>query len=200
MSSLFLQFSIFATVASITPGPTNLLALASGQRFGWRPTLPFAIGASFGASTILLLTGLGLASWLVGNPLLRNTMAWAGTLWLSYLAIKLFRAGRVDLATPQHQLPRPGWLSGAGLQWVNPKTWIMAITVSSLFPAAENPIGWHYPLLAIVFFLITNPCIALWAWVGQGTGRWLHTPSQIGWLNKALAVLLLGSVWVALLS
>ncbi|MEB3733172.1 hypothetical protein ULF88_01315 [Halopseudomonas pachastrellae] len=40
-----LPFLVFAFVASITPGPTNLLAMSSSARFGMRASLPLSSAA-----------------------------------------------------------------------------------------------------------------------------------------------------------
>jgi threonine/homoserine/homoserine lactone efflux protein len=40
-----LAFILFAFVASVTPGPTNLIVLSTSARRGWRPCLPIILGA-----------------------------------------------------------------------------------------------------------------------------------------------------------
>ena len=199
MSGQILAFSVFAFVASITPGPTNILALASGSRAGVRATLPFVVGASAGASALLLITTLGLAQFFFDYPAVQQILAWGGTLWLSVMACKLFHAppatpGRVDSLQPV-----PGWHHGAALQVVNPKTWIMALTVGALFLAPGEEKISHNLQLALIFFLVTCPCIAMWAWMGKSSNRLLKTATQRVLLNRALAILLAVSVWWALL-
>ncbi|GGB86475.1 hypothetical protein GCM10011352_10470 [Marinobacterium zhoushanense] len=201
--TLTLSFSLFAFVASATPGPTNVLALNNGSRFGTLATLPFVVGGSFGASAILLLTASGLAGVITDYPLLRTLLAWSGALWLSWMAWKLFHAPGVS-GEAQHGAPRVRWHHGALMQLVNPKTWMMALTASALFaPAGEaghTANHSHSLMLALIFFLVTIPCMAAWAWLGEGSGRLLKTEAQRRLLNRVLAVLLGVSVWVALLS
>lgn len=199
MSGQLLSFSVFALIASITPGPTNILALSSGSRAGVRATLPFVIGASAGASTLLLVTTTGLAQFLFNFPVLQQALAWIGTLWLSFMAWQLFHAPATTPGNADFRQQVPGWYHGAALQAVNPKTWLMALTVSALFlsPAGDR-IG-HNLQLALIFFVVTCPCIAVWAWLGKGSNRLLKTPTHQVRLNRALAVLLAGSVWWALL-
>jgi threonine/homoserine/homoserine lactone efflux protein len=55
----YLPFMLFAFVASITPGPTNILILASSQRYGIRATLPAVFGACVAASLIVFISGAG---------------------------------------------------------------------------------------------------------------------------------------------
>ena len=53
----WLPFMLFAFVASITPGPTNILVLSSSQRFGVRATLPAVVSGCAAASLIVLVSG-----------------------------------------------------------------------------------------------------------------------------------------------
>lgn len=88
----WLPFILFASVASITPGPTNLLILGSAARFGLSIAAAIAMGASLAASLMLLVVGLGLGELLAHAPLLQTTMTWAGAAWISWMACKLMRA------------------------------------------------------------------------------------------------------------
>jgi len=193
-----ISFSLFAFVASATPGPTNVLALSNGSRFGTLATLPFVIGASFGASAILLLIAGGLAQAIADYPLLSRSLAWLGALWLTWMAWKLFRTPAIRRDAPQNAA-RVGWYHGALMQLVNPKTWMMALTVSALFAPSGEAVLIHNLLLALIFFVVTIPCIAAWAWLGAGSGRLLKTETRRRRLNQVLALLLGVSVWGALL-
>ena len=93
----WLPFILFASVASITPGPTNLLILGSAARFGLSIALAIAIGASLGASIMLLVVGLGLGELLAHAPLLQTAMTWAGAAWISWMACKLMRTDAAGL-------------------------------------------------------------------------------------------------------
>lgn len=54
-----LPMVMFALIASITPGPVNLIATASAANFGYQRTLPHILGATIGFCLILILMGLG---------------------------------------------------------------------------------------------------------------------------------------------
>lgn len=53
-----IPFLLFAFVASITPGPTNILILTNSQYFGVKKTIPAILGACMAASMIVLVSGL----------------------------------------------------------------------------------------------------------------------------------------------
>ncbi|MBQ4783342.1 LysE family translocator, partial [Pectobacterium versatile] len=73
-------FLLFAFIASITPGPTNILILTNSQRYGVRNTLPAVVGACVAASAIVLISGAGAGEILRQYPVIRQVMSWAGVL------------------------------------------------------------------------------------------------------------------------
>lgn len=97
MSQSLLPFILFALVASISPGPTNLLILAHGARAGLRASLVPIVAACGAAAAIVLMVGLGLGELLLRHPLAQQLMSWAGVLWLSWLAWKMLRSAATPL-------------------------------------------------------------------------------------------------------
>jgi threonine/homoserine/homoserine lactone efflux protein len=89
----------------------------------------------------------------------------------------------------------------AALQLVNPKSWLMALTVSTVFAAsaaaavASPALG--LALLALLFLLISLPCMALWAGMGSAAQRLLPSARGKVRFNRAMAVLLLAAAWTA---
>ncbi|WP_317150994.1 LysE family translocator [Sphingopyxis indica] len=55
-----LALSAFAFVSSITPGPNNMMLMASGANFGLRRTVPHALGVGLGFMLMIVLVGVGL--------------------------------------------------------------------------------------------------------------------------------------------
>ncbi|MBF5055862.1 LysE family transporter [Alcanivorax sp. 521-1] len=81
----------------------------------------------------------------------------------------------------------------AGLQWINPKAWMMALAATGVFAGGSVPM----PALAGVFFVVALPCVLVWAGLGAGAARWIRNPAAMGWFNRGMAVLLLLSAWAA---
>jgi threonine/homoserine/homoserine lactone efflux protein len=193
----WLPFLLFAAVASITPGPTNLLILGSAARFGLSLALAIAIGASLAASLMLLVVGLGLGELLARAPLLQTAMTWAGAAWISWMACKLMRrdaAGLEDRPIDRRQ----GFVQGAGLQLINPKTWLMSVSVTAIFLGGNTSLGFVAGYAAL-FLLVSTPCLAAWGLLGVGGARLLRQPARLLLFNRAMALLLLASVWLPLL-
>lgn len=193
MSHSLLPFILFALVASISPGPTNLLILAHGARLGLRASVAPILAGCAAAAAVVLLVGLGLGELLLRHPLAQRLMSWAGVLWLSWLAWRILRSAQQPLEVGADK-PFSAW-SAASLQVVNPKVWMMAVAVIGVFAAPALPV-WQ---LALVFLLIALPCMTAWALLGVGSTRWLQAPGRLLWFNRGLAGMLLVSAWAALL-
>ncbi len=198
MQSL-LPFLIFAFVASITPGPTNILVLGHGARFGLRATLPLVLGASLAAALIVLLVGLGLGEALQRYPRVQQAMSLLGALWLSWLAWKLLRSAAQSFEAASATHRELGPLGAALLQLVNPKVWMMAVAVVSVFAAGSADKALRVAQLSFVFLLMTLPCMSAWALLGAGSARLLQSPQRVRRFNQLLTILLLASTWLALL-
>ncbi|MCO8164006.1 LysE family translocator [Pseudomonas sp. 21LCFQ010] len=189
----YLPFILFAFVASITPGPTNILVLSNSALHGLGVALRIALGASAGAALIVLLTGLGLGEFLQRLPWLQQLMGWLGVAWISLLAWQLWRAP-ASVLTADSQSKAMGAWAGAGLQLINPKTWLMALAVVSVFTGAQASAG-DYGLYAAIFFMIATPCLLVWALLGRGAASLLTTAQAMQRFNRGMALLLLGSAW-----
>ena len=194
---LYLPFMLFAFVASITPGPTNILVLSSSQRFGVKATLPAVVSACVAASLIVLVSGAGAGEVLRQHPLVRTGMSWAGVLWLSWMSWQLFRAPAAQL---EGEAQRPFSVRAAAmLQLINPKTWMMALAVVSLFaPNGAHPLR-EIAVMALLFLIISQLCLIVWAFCGRAVNRIFRTPASLIWFQRAMALCLLISAWAGLL-
>jgi threonine/homoserine/homoserine lactone efflux protein len=193
-----LPFLLFAFVASITPGPTNILILSNSARFGFFAALPIIVGACASAATLVLLVGTGAGTSLSEWPMLQTLMQWAGVAWLTYLAWQIFCAPAVAIAVENTEKGL-GLLGAVSLQWINPKTWMMALAVVSVFAGAGENRLVHVVYLSLAFFLISLPCLGVWALLGAGSARWLRSPRAMQRFNRCMGLLLLGSAWLSVL-
>ncbi|MFR0689653.1 LysE family translocator [Enterobacterales bacterium AE_CKDN230030158-1A_HGKHYDSX7] len=193
----WLPFLLFAFVASITPGPTNLLIFSNSARFGWGAALPIMFGGCAAAAALVLAVGSGLGEVLAGAPRVQQAMSGVGVLWLSWLAWQIFRSPPADLERDT-DAARLGALGAAALQLVNPKTWMMALAVISVYAGHGVDRLDRVQLLSLLFFLVSIPCTAVWAGLGIGSQR-LLSPAQLRRLNPLMALLLLVSAWAGAL-
>ncbi|WVV49351.1 LysE family translocator [Pseudomonas sp. NA13] len=194
-----LPFALFAFFASITPGPTNILVLSHSSRFGLATTVPIILGACAAAALLVLLVGTGLGDVLARHATIQTLLSWAGIAWLSWMAWQIFSAP-AQAIDPQRPVegPRLGLAGAAGLQLVNPKTWMMALAVVSVFAGAEADRTVRVLWLSLAFFAISIPCMIVWACLGRGAARFCRSAVAMGRFNRVMAVMLLVSAWLTL--
>ena len=196
-----IAFALFAFVASITPGPTNILVLTHSSRWGMTAALPIIIGGCTAAAMIVLLVGTGMGETLAHHERLQMGLSWVGVAWLAWLAWKVFSAPVQDIDTdPLADEPRLGMAGAALLQLVNPKTWMMALAVLTVFAGGEADRTMRIVWLSLIFFIVAVPCLMAWAWLGRGAARFCRSPVRMRRFNRAMGLLLLASAGLAFMS
>jgi len=208
MTDSLLPFLGFALAASATPGPNNLLALATGAAWGARACVPLSLGVASGFGFMVAIIGVGLASPLTSHPEAATAIRWAGSLWLLWLAWKIAAGGAPDgarAAKPHPGLPRGGRSRPVGfwsafvLQWVNPKGWVMAVATATTYAAGAARPALHALLLGALFALIGLHTMGAWSAMGAGTARLLTSPRRWRAFNITMGALLAASVLPELL-
>jgi threonine/homoserine/homoserine lactone efflux protein len=195
---LLLALAGFAFVSSITPGPNNLMLLASGANFGVKRTLPHMLGISLGHMLMLVLVGSGLKQVFVVFPLAYTLLKIASVVYLLYLAWKIATNTRPPEARKSQNGKPFTFLQAAAFQWVNPKAWVMALTAYSTYAPADPDIG-TVALVAGVFAMTNLPSITTWVILGREMARLLHTPQRLRAFNITAALLLVASLAPVLL-
>jgi len=185
-----LALSGFAFVSSITPGPNNLMVLASGANFGLRRAVPHILGIGIGFVAMIVIVGLGLAGLFVRFPVAHSVLSVISVVYLVWLAWKIANAAPPEDGQSQGQPIT--FVQAALFQWVNPKAWAMALTAVTLYAGAGSPVG--VAMVAAVFGAITFPCVVLWCVLGQKMRLFLTNASRLRVFNYTMAVLLILSV------
>ena len=195
--NLILALAGFAFVTSVTPGPGNLLLLASGVNFGFRRSLPLVLGISFGFLLMVLVIGLGLGPVLQRYPFAAAALKIACLVYVFWLAWKIFRSAPAP-GDSERTAGRPlRFLQAALLQWLNPKAWAVALIVTVSYTASGGSTSDYMARLVLVILLfgaVNLPSISLWAISGVALRRLLDDPLRLRRFNAAMAVLLLLSM------
>ncbi|WP_437882035.1 LysE family translocator [Pseudomonas sp. LRF_L74] len=189
---LLLAFVLFALVTSITPGPNNMMLLASGVNFGVRRSIPHMLGISLGFMVLVIAVGLGLGQLFERAPWLYQALRYAGAAYLLYLAWKIARAGAPE--SGEGKAKPLTFIQAAAFQWVNPKAWIMAIGAITTYTPHEGFI-FNVLLIAALFALVNCPSVGLWTVAGSLLRRWLERPAILRAFNIGMALLLVLSLY-----
>jgi len=178
----------FIVVGTVTPGPNNLMVLASGANWGLRRTLPHIAGIAFGFPVMILAVGLGLSVVFTTFPWLHEVLKWAAFAYLCFLALRIALAGRPGTADAS---ARPmSFLEAAAFQWVNPKAWALVISGLALFAAAEGNKVVETGVIAVLFGLVCLPNGVAWGLFGGAIAGFLADDRRRLQFNVAMAVLL----------
>ena len=187
---LFLALAGFALATSITPGPNNLMLMASGANFGLQRSIPHMLGISIGHGFMMVMIGLGLIRVFEAYPMLHTAMKVISVVYLLFLAWKIARAA------PPVEGQAAGkpftFLQAAGFQWVNPKGWFMALTAVTVYAPSESMLA--ILTVAAIFSTINLPSILLWTYLGQSLRRFLTSHNRLKMFNWTMAALLVASL------
>ncbi|WP_192454386.1 LysE family translocator [Acinetobacter oleivorans] len=192
-------FSLFAIVASITPGPTNFIILSLSSRHKISKTSPIILGSCIGAALLVLIVGIGLGSTLLAYPIIQKIMTLIGLIWLTLLAWKLYNYKPI-IPFKQDNRKDLGFLAGFFMQAVNPKTWMMAFAVISVYTKQGQDIWVNVSILSFIFLIIAIPCLYIWALAGRLSNQLFSKPKHMNIFNKMMAFILFVSVWGSTLS
>jgi threonine/homoserine/homoserine lactone efflux protein len=193
---LLFPLAVFSFVTSITPGPNNMMLLASGVNFGFRRTVPHMLGIGIGFSMMVMLLGLGLGQIFTRFPMIYTVLKYAGAVYLLWLAWKIAKSGPVDGEVESKARPMR-FIEAAAFQWINPKAWTMAVSAIATYLQPEQPLL-SALIIAAFFGLINLPSVSVWALFGVGMRRFLNDPKHVRLFNYAMALLLIASLWPVL--
>jgi threonine/homoserine/homoserine lactone efflux protein len=194
MMELIIPLTIFATVATVTPGPNNIMVTASGSAFGFRRSLPHLLGITLGFPLVLLAVGLGLGEIFQTYPQIHLVLKYAGAAYLLYLAWRIAQAGRPDTGDTK---ARPlSFLEAAAFQWVNVKAWMVALSAIPAFTTVGGNYYMELGAIALIFALVTIPSVSVWCMFGVAIRRLIQTDKTARIVNLIFAGLVALSVLV----
>ena len=177
-----------AFVASITPGPNNLMLLASGMNHGAVKTLRHVAGVSLGFAFLLFLVALGLGTLFERYETLEFLLKVIGGIYLAYLARKVFLTTGVKAA--EGATAPMTFLQAAAFQWVNPKAWVMGTTATSTLLDTDASVLVGAATLTAGFWAVNLPCILTWMFSGAYAQRWVDNERHVRMINRSLGILL----------
>jgi threonine/homoserine/homoserine lactone efflux protein len=187
----FLPVLAFVVASTCTPGPNNLMVLASGATFGLGRTLPHIAGIALGFPVMIVAVGIGLGAVFAAAPWLDRTLQYVAFVWLCWLAWRIANAGRPDL---QRGSARPlTIIQAAAFQWVNPKAWALVLGGTAVFVTAGDGRVMQIAGLALLFGLVCLPNGVVWALFGRAIAAFLADDTRRRWFNAGMAVLLVAS-------
>jgi threonine/homoserine/homoserine lactone efflux protein len=186
-------YILYCIAMSGTPGPNNVMVMASGVNYGYRRTLPHIFGINIGFSLMLGIVALGLGAAFLAEPRLQLLLKIVGVAYMLWLAWKIATAS--GIAEGQAGGRPMTFLEGAAFQWVNVKAWFMVMGAISVYaPAGFTPLQ-KALYLGGIMLIAGSPPTHIWTLFGVGIRRFLQNPKALRAFNITMALLLVLSLF-----
>ena len=184
---------LFCTAMSFSPGPNTTLSTALAANLGLPRALRFCLAVPTGWTLLMLACGLGLGAVITTVPALRWGVTLLGVSYMLWLDFKLARASQMTQVDASRL--QVGFWQGVGLQFLNIKAWMLALTLSAgwVVNAAGQPAANPGERLAIVCAVMVGFAFSsnfVYALIGSLLRQWLAQGSRLLWFNRALALVL----------
>lgn len=171
----------YALSMSITPGPTNIIMMTTGVNHGFRSTVPFATGAAFGFSALVVIVALGFGEIMTQNQKFMEILGYVGAVLISYMGYKIAFSDN-DMEAQEKECP--SFMQGAILQWLNPKSWIACIAGVGGFNLAVG--GQRLFLYMIFYMAVGYSCVLAWGYAGAKISGFLKIGQNLKFFNYVM--------------
>lgn len=186
--TLLIAMTIFVFTMSITPGPMNIVMLSNGVNYGFRRTVPFAIGVTAGTVSLVVAVGMGLSELSGRYDSFLDVLGIVGALFIAYLGFKISMS-REEIKAVKDACCVPGPLMGYLLALANPKSWMVIIAGLSAFSLFGN--YGDLAIFALLYSCMTLLCVLTWAFAGSKIARFLSKPIYLRAFNLTMGVMLI---------
>jgi threonine/homoserine/homoserine lactone efflux protein len=184
-----LTFAVVAFIGIATPGPTVLLALSNGSRFGVRRAVAGMYGAVVSDFVLIGAVALGLGALLAASEFWFAVVKWLGVAYLAFLGIVLLRSSGSATAAlerasrspaaPAHALFMRCFLVAV----TNPKGYLFFSAFLPQFVDPAKPQANQYVVLAIVFATLDFVVMLAYAGFGSRAASFLRSTAAV-WLDR----------------
>jgi threonine/homoserine/homoserine lactone efflux protein len=191
-----IAFAVVAFIGIATPGPTVLLALSNGSRFGVRRAVAGMLGAVLSDYVLIGAAALGLGALLAASEFWFTVVKWIGVAYLAFLGtVLLCSKGSVSSAL-QSAASAPA-ASGRTLfrrcfvvAATNPKGYLFFSAFLPQFVDSTQSQAPQYVLLACIFATIDFMVMLAYASFGAQVMKFLRSRAA-AWLDRACGAVLL---------
>lgn len=196
-----LAFAIAAAVAIAIPGPTVLLALANGSRYGIRRATFGMFGAVASDVVLVVAVGIGLGALLLASEVAFTVVKWVGVAYLAFLGIRMiFSRGALLHGDPTAD-PRGArsalFLKSFLVAVTNPKGYLFVGALLPQFIAPGSPQVAQYLVIGTVFCALDFAIMFAYALLGSQAIRMLKKRGAI-WIERVCgSVMLAMAAWLA---
>lgn len=195
----FIAYFVILLIATITPGPSMLLALNHGVNHGFVKTLNSGLGNLVGNLLMALVSIAGLGAVLAASGLVFNMIKWMGILYLIFIGVKMVfepintEKTNVCGTLKSHKSNRKLFMDGFIIAIGNPKG---ILFFTALFPQFINVKHAGFSGFMIVFItlgIVAFGCYMLYAKFGAKLNGLFQLPSFRKIFNRITGSILIGT-------
>lgn len=193
---LWLTFMVAAGTLIAIPGPTNLMVIACGLRYGAKPALSTIFGIVPGVATAMTLSFLGLGTILATSVQLFILMKWAGAVYLIYLGIRQWRSApgidKLEVEPP----PVSGmaiFAQAFTVTFLNPKGIIFYIAFMPQFITTNAPVWPQMLILGATFIALVFPINSAYALLAGRMRDVIQNRRMLRAMNRTGGAMLIGA-------
>lgn len=180
-------FALATLVLAVTPGPDMALQLSRTINYGRAHGLAAGLGAMSGIAVHTVLVALGISVLIVAAPPLFLALKIAGAGYLIWLAFQAaVRGGGISIAAPAPAAPSLGqsFLTGVGINLLNPKVVLFFITFLPQFVSRHDPLApQKLFFLGAEFIVISVPLMGIVVLLAEQLTRLL---TRTRWVQRLL--------------
>lgn len=192
-----LIYSLTVFVASITPGPTMLLALDHGIKYGPKRTIVSALGNGLATLVQALLTIAGLGALLLHSQTVFNTVRWLGAAYLIFIGIRMFFAADGGLSAPLDGSGKVRTSSGLFTEafvvtMANPKAILFFTALFPQFINAQQETFLQFFAILSLLLIIAFACMMIYGYFGRKIALMLRKSRTRRLVNRTIGGTFIG--------
>lgn len=188
-------FALAAIVTIAIPGPTVLLALANGSRYGVRRATFGMLGAVASDIVLVVSVGVGLGALLLASEVAFSVVKWIGVAYLLFLGVRmLFARGALlhgDPTADPRGTPTALFTKSFLVAVTNPKGYLFVGALLPQFITPSQPPLGQYIVIGTVFCILDFVIMLAYALLGSQAIRLLKRRGAI-WIERSCGAILIG--------
>ena len=188
MSSQLISLLLFGIVASLSPGPNNIMTSYTAFNFGVKKTIPTMLGVIIGWTILVIFLQVGSVIVFQKLEILQKIIRVLGSIYLLFIAYKIsFSSIKLKKASPKPVT----FLNTFFFQFVNPKSIIIALAAIAMFINPQENFIRDSIILTTIFFFMAIGSQAAWCLMGKYLRKFATSDKFIKNFNYTMSFLLI---------
>jgi threonine/homoserine/homoserine lactone efflux protein len=189
---------------SFTPGMCMTLSMTLGITIGVKRALWMMLGELVGVGLVAVCAVIGVATIMLGAPMIFTAFKWLGGLYLGWLGFQMWRSkGKMAIPSEanveQNVSAKALIVQGFVTAVANPKGWAFFMVLLPPFIDETLPMPLQLSILVMMILTIEFLALVSYASGGQTLSRLLAKSSNVKILNRISGTLMIGvGFWLAL--